>query len=78
LKGQYKIRIGDEIFFCEEGVSYLPSRVPRVPEPDDEPGEIVVVYTPEAAISSMRNWARSRGVNIRIERRSPPFSRSTK
>jgi len=48
LKGQYKIRIGDEIFRCEEGgFAYLPSRVPHAfLNLTDEPGEIVVVYTP--------------------------------
>ena len=48
LKGQYKIRIGDDIFRCEEGgFAYLPSRVPHAfLNLTDEPGEIVVVYTP--------------------------------
>ncbi len=48
VKGQYKIRIGDEIFRCEEGgFAYLPSRVPHAfLNLTDEPGEIVVVYTP--------------------------------
>jgi quercetin dioxygenase-like cupin family protein len=48
LKGQYKIRIGDEVFRCEEGgFAYLPSRVPHAfLNLTDEPGEIVVVYTP--------------------------------
>jgi quercetin dioxygenase-like cupin family protein len=48
LKGRYKIRIGDEIFVCEEGgFAYLPSRVPHAfLNLTDEPGEIVVVYTP--------------------------------
>jgi quercetin dioxygenase-like cupin family protein len=48
LKGRYKIRIGDEIFLCEEGgFAYLPSRVPHAfLNLTDEPGEIVVVYTP--------------------------------
>jgi quercetin dioxygenase-like cupin family protein len=48
LKGQYKIRIGNEIFRCEEGgFAYLPSRVPHAfLNLTDEPGEIVVVYTP--------------------------------
>jgi quercetin dioxygenase-like cupin family protein len=48
LKGQYKIRIGDEIFRCNEGgFAYLPSRVPHAfLNLTDEPGEIVVVYTP--------------------------------
>ncbi len=48
LKGQYKIRIGDEIFYGQEGgFAYLPSRVPHAfLNLTDEPGEIVVVYTP--------------------------------
>jgi quercetin dioxygenase-like cupin family protein len=48
MKGRYKIRIGEEIFRCEEGgFAYLPSRVPHAfLNLTDEPGEIVVVYTP--------------------------------
>jgi mannose-6-phosphate isomerase-like protein (cupin superfamily) len=48
LKGRYKIRIGDEIFQLEKGgFAYLPSRVPHAfLNLTDEPGEIVVVYTP--------------------------------
>jgi quercetin dioxygenase-like cupin family protein len=48
LKGQYKVRIGDEIFHClEGGFAYLPSRVPHAfLNLTDEPGEIVVVYSP--------------------------------
>jgi quercetin dioxygenase-like cupin family protein len=48
LKGRYKIRIGDEIFVCEEGgFAYLPSRIPHAfLNLTDEPGEIVVVYAP--------------------------------
>ena len=48
LKGQYKIRIGDEIFYCQEGgFAYLPSNVPHAfLNLTDAPGEIVVVYTP--------------------------------
>ena len=48
LKGQYKVRIGDEIFHClEGGFAYLPSRVPHAfLNLTDEPGEIVVVYAP--------------------------------
>jgi mannose-6-phosphate isomerase-like protein (cupin superfamily) len=48
LKGRYKIRIGDEIFYCQEGgFAYLPSRVPHAfLNLTNEPGEIVVVYTP--------------------------------
>jgi quercetin dioxygenase-like cupin family protein len=48
LKGKYKVRIGDETFRLEEGgFAYLPSRVPHAfLNLTDEPGEIVVVYTP--------------------------------
>lgn len=48
LKGRYKIRIGDEVFLCEEGgFAYLPSRIPHAfLNLTDEPGEIVVIYTP--------------------------------
>jgi quercetin dioxygenase-like cupin family protein len=48
LKGQYKIRIGDDIFYCQEGsFAYLPSNVPHAfLNLTDEPGEIIVVYTP--------------------------------
>ena len=48
LKGRYKIRIGDEIFYCEEGgFAYLPSKIPHAfLNLTDEQGEIIVVYTP--------------------------------
>jgi quercetin dioxygenase-like cupin family protein len=48
LKGRFKIRIGDEIFYCNEGgFAYLPSKVPHAfLNLTDEPGEIIVVYTP--------------------------------
>jgi len=48
LKGRYKVRIGDENFHClEGGFAYLPSKVPHAfLNLTDEPGEIVVVYTP--------------------------------
>jgi mannose-6-phosphate isomerase-like protein (cupin superfamily) len=48
LKGRYKIRIGDDIFYCNEsGFAYLPSKVPHAfLNLTDEPGEIIVVYTP--------------------------------
>jgi quercetin dioxygenase-like cupin family protein len=48
LKGRYKIRIGDEIFYCQEGgFAYLPSQVPHAfLNLTDEPGEVVVVYSP--------------------------------
>jgi quercetin dioxygenase-like cupin family protein len=48
LKGRYKIRIGEEIFYVNEGgFAYLPSKVPHAfLNLTDEPGEIIVVYTP--------------------------------
>jgi quercetin dioxygenase-like cupin family protein len=48
LKGQYKIRIGDEVFQCNEGgFAYLPSGVPHAfLNLTDQPGEVIVVYTP--------------------------------
>ena len=48
LKGRYKIRIGDDIFYCEEGgFAYLPSRVPHAfLNLTDQPGEVAVVYAP--------------------------------
>src|SRR5512146_2607214 len=48
LKGQFKIRIGDEIFYCQEGgFAYLPSKIPHAfLNLTDEPGEVIVVYTP--------------------------------
>jgi quercetin dioxygenase-like cupin family protein len=48
LKGQYKIRIGDEVFRCREGgFAYLPSGVPHAfLNLTDQPGEVIVVYTP--------------------------------
>ncbi len=48
LRGQYKIRIGEEIFrLGEGGFAYLPSKVPHAfLNLTDEPGEIIVVYTP--------------------------------
>ena len=48
LKGRYKIRIGEEIFTCDPGgFAYLPSKVPHAfLNLTDEPGEIIVVYTP--------------------------------
>jgi quercetin dioxygenase-like cupin family protein len=48
LKGRYKIRIGDEIFYLEEGgFAYLPSNVPHAfLNLTDQPGELIVVYTP--------------------------------
>ena len=48
LKGQFKIRIGDDIFYCNEGgFAYMPSKVPHTfLNLTDEPGEVIVVYTP--------------------------------
>jgi len=48
LKGRYKIRIGDSIFYCDPGgFAYLPSKVPHAfLNLTDEPGEVIVVYTP--------------------------------
>ena len=48
LKGRYKIRIGEENFIVNEGgFAYLPSKVPHAfLNLTDEPGEIIVVYTP--------------------------------
>ena len=48
LKGRFKIRIGDDIFYCDEGgFAYLPSKVPHAfLNLTDDPGEVIVVYTP--------------------------------
>src|ERR1700756_1353257 len=48
LNGRYKIRIGDETFVCEQGgFAYMPSGLPHAfLNLTDEPGQIVVVYTP--------------------------------
>jgi mannose-6-phosphate isomerase-like protein (cupin superfamily) len=48
LKGRFKIRIGDSIFYVNEGgFAYLPSKVPHsFLNLTDEGGEIIVVYTP--------------------------------
>src|SRR5215831_11681648 len=48
LKGHFKVRIGDKIFFLTEGgFAYLPSKVPHTfLNLTDEPGEVIVVYTP--------------------------------
>jgi uncharacterized RmlC-like cupin family protein len=48
LTGSYKIQIGDETFrLGEGGFAYLPSGVPHAfLNLTDEPGEVVVVYTP--------------------------------
>ena len=48
LTGRYKVQIGADIFRLEEGgFAYLPSGVPHTfRNMTEEPGEIVVVYTP--------------------------------
>ena len=48
IKGRFKIRIGDEIFYCNEGdFAYLPSKVPHAfLNLTDEQGEVIVVYAP--------------------------------
>jgi quercetin dioxygenase-like cupin family protein len=48
LEGDFKVRIGDETFRCGKGgFAYLPSGVPHAfLNLTDDPGEIVVVYTP--------------------------------
>ena len=48
LTGRFKVRIGEEIFELDEGgFAYLPSKIPHAfLNLTDEPGEIIVVYTP--------------------------------
>jgi quercetin dioxygenase-like cupin family protein len=48
LNGRFKVRIGDELFELDEGgFAYLPSNNPHAfLNLTDEPGEIIVVYTP--------------------------------
>jgi quercetin dioxygenase-like cupin family protein len=48
LTGRYKLRIGEEMFHLGRGgFAYLPSGVPHAfLNLTDEPGEVVVVYTP--------------------------------
>jgi quercetin dioxygenase-like cupin family protein len=48
LKGRFKVRIGEELFELEPGgFAYLPSEIPHAYlNLTDEPGEIIVVYTP--------------------------------
>src|SRR6516225_7797222 len=48
LSGRFKVRIGDETFELDEGgFAYLPAKVPHTfLNLSDEPGEIIVVYTP--------------------------------
>jgi quercetin dioxygenase-like cupin family protein len=47
-KGRYKVRIGDTLYYLDEGgFAYLPSDVPHAfLNLTDAPGEIIVVYTP--------------------------------
>src|SRR5512143_2804792 len=47
LKGRYKIRIGDDIYYLEEGgFAYMPSKLHHAfVHLTDQPGEIMVVYT---------------------------------
>jgi mannose-6-phosphate isomerase-like protein (cupin superfamily) len=48
LKGRYKIRIGDDIYYVDEGgFAYMPSKLPHTfLNLTNQPGEIIVVYTP--------------------------------
>jgi quercetin dioxygenase-like cupin family protein len=48
LKGSYKVQIGEEVFYLDEGgFAYLPSNVPHTfLNLTDEQGEVIVVYTP--------------------------------
>lgn len=48
LKGRFKVRIGDSIFYCDPGgFAYLPSNVPHTfLNLTNDAGEIIVVYTP--------------------------------
>ncbi len=48
LKGRYKVRIGEEIFYLDEGgFAYLPSKVPHTfLNLTDQVGEVIIVYTP--------------------------------
>ena len=48
LKGRFKIRIGDSIFYLNEGdFAYMPSKVPHAfLNLTDEGGEVIIVYTP--------------------------------
>ena len=48
LKGRFKVRIGDAIFYLQEGgFAYLPSNVPHAfLNLTEAPGEVIVVYTP--------------------------------
>ena len=48
IKGRYKVRIGDDIYYLEEGgFAYMPSNIPHAfLNLTDQPGEVIVVYTP--------------------------------
>lgn len=48
LTGRFKIRVGDETFYLDEGgFAYLPAGLPHAfLNLTDEEGEIIVVYTP--------------------------------
>ena len=48
LKGEFKIRIGEEVFRLKEGgFAYLPSGLPHAfLNLTDQAGEVIVVYTP--------------------------------
>ncbi len=48
LKGQFKIRIGDQTFYLQEGgFAYMPSKLPHAfLNLTDEPAEIIVIYAP--------------------------------
>jgi quercetin dioxygenase-like cupin family protein len=48
LKGRFKVRIGDEIFYVNEGgFAYLPAKVPHAfVNLTDDTGEVIVVYVP--------------------------------
>ncbi len=48
LKGKFKVQIGDEIFYLNEGdFAYLPSKVPHAfLNLTDADAELIVVYTP--------------------------------
>lgn len=48
LKGRYKVRIGDDIFYLEEGgFAYMPAELPHTfLNLTDQPGEVIVVYAP--------------------------------
>jgi mannose-6-phosphate isomerase-like protein (cupin superfamily) len=48
LKGRYKVRVGDELFRCDEGgFAYMPKGLPHAFfNLTGEVGQIIVVYTP--------------------------------